>query len=55
MQYSTKRFDYLYVSKEEMKSILQGTGWKVRRFINADGFRQNGRYIAIIGKTSGLE
>jgi hypothetical protein len=50
MQYATPWYDYLIVSKDEMRDILQGTGWKVRRFINADGFRQNGQYMAIIGK-----
>lgn len=25
--------DYLYVSKSEMKNILEGTGWKIERFI----------------------
>jgi SAM-dependent methyltransferase len=28
-------FDYLLVSKKEMKEILKGTGWKVKKFINS--------------------
>ncbi len=50
MQYATKWFDYLYVSKKEMKDLLKGTGWKVERFINAQGYKKNGTYIAIIRK-----
>ncbi len=52
MQYATPWYDYLYVSKPEMKDILKGTGWKVERFINAEGYRKNGVYIAIIRKIS---
>ncbi len=50
MQYSTPWYDYLIVSKAEMKELLKGTGWQVKRFIDADGFRQNGEYMAIIQK-----
>ncbi len=50
MQYSTPWYDYLYVSKEEMKNLLKGTGWKVERFINSDKYKENGLYIAIIRK-----
>lgn len=39
-------FDYLLVSKAEMKKILQGTGWQVRKFIDSD----NSLYVAIIEK-----
>lgn len=39
-------FDYLLVSKEEMKDILKGTGWKVRKFVDSEKFM----YIAIIKK-----
>jgi hypothetical protein len=51
MQYCTDWFDYLYVSKKEMKEILNGTGWKVKRFIDDEKFRENGEYIAIIDKS----
>jgi hypothetical protein len=34
------------VSKEEMKAILQGTGWHVRQFIDSEG----ANYAAIIEK-----
>jgi len=43
---ATPWFDYLFVSPEEMKDILQGTGWKARRFIG-DG---SARYVAVIEK-----
>ncbi len=39
-------FDYLLVSKKEMKEILKGTGWKIRKFINSEKFM----YIAVIEK-----
>jgi len=41
-------FDYLMVSKEEMKHILKGTGWKVEQFIDSE----NSQYVAIIKKTT---
>ncbi len=47
-RYVTPWFDYLIVSKREMKKILQGTGWKVKRFINSAG----SVYIAIIEKVT---
>jgi hypothetical protein len=39
-------FDYLLVSPDEMKGILDGTGWGVQRLIEDDG----PRYIAVIEK-----
>ena len=42
-----KWFDYLIVSKKEMKEILKGTGWKAREFIDSD----DSAYIAAIEKT----
>ncbi len=39
-------FDYLLVSKEEMKKILEGTGWKIKKIIKSKG----PKYIAIIKK-----
>lgn len=44
--YLSRWFDYLMVSKEEMQSILSGTGWKVDHFIQQD----EPRYAAIIDK-----
>lgn len=45
-KYATKWFDYLFVSKEELKEILRGTGWKVKEFIDSE----NSIYIVIIEK-----
>ncbi len=45
-KYATKWFDYLMVSKEEMREILRGTGWKVERFIDSE----DSSYIATISK-----
>lgn len=39
-------FDYLIVSKKEMKQILKDTGWKVKKFIDSG----KSIYIAIIEK-----
>jgi SAM-dependent methyltransferase len=39
-------FDYLFVTRTEMRSILAGTGWRVREFVDGDG----PRYVAIIVK-----
>ncbi len=36
------------VSKEEMKEILKGTGWKIRKFIDSE----DSQYIAIIKKVA---
>ncbi|MFL6343988.1 MAG: hypothetical protein ACJ71A_00895, partial [Nitrososphaeraceae archaeon] len=44
--YKSRWFDYLFVSKEEMKSIVNGTGWKIERFL--DSSIDPGVYIAII-------
>lgn len=44
-KYITPWFDYLIVSKEEMETILEGTGWQVKEYL------ENGpAYIAIIEK-----
>jgi SAM-dependent methyltransferase len=34
-QYKTPWFDYLLVSKKEMREIVEGTGWEVDNFINS--------------------
>lgn len=39
-------FDYLFVSKDELKDIIKGTGWKVKKFISSNG----PIYAAIIEK-----
>lgn len=39
-------FDYLFVSKKEMISILNGTGWKIKKFIDS----KDAQYVAIIEK-----
>jgi len=45
-KYVTEWFDYLLVSKDEMKEILEGTGWEIKRFIDSS----NAQYIAVIQK-----
>jgi len=49
MKYVGKWFDYLIVSKEEMKKILKGMGWKVKKFIDSS----SSPYAAIIQKQTG--
>ena len=48
-QYVGKWFDYLFVSKEEMKEILEGTGWTAEIFIEPEE-PEDSQYIAIIKK-----
>lgn len=45
-QYVGRWFDYLFVSREEMKDILLGTRWRVREFIGSRG----SLYVAVIVK-----
>ena len=45
-QYATPWFDLLYVSPDELRDILAGTGWQVQRLLG----NQNGQYIAIIDR-----
>jgi hypothetical protein len=45
-RYCTPWFDYLMVSPREMKEILAGTGWRVRRFLKSGG----SIYVAVIEK-----
>lgn len=44
--YATPWFDYLLVSRGEMREILQGSGWRVTRFLDSLG----STYIAVIEK-----
>ena len=48
LKYVGKWFDYLIVSKEEMREILKGTGWKAKKFIDSS----SSPYVAIIQKQS---
>lgn len=43
---ATPWFDYLLVSRKEMRKILRGTGWHVQRFIDSEG----SPYVAVIEK-----
>ena len=45
-KYATPWFDYLLVSRDEMERIVDGTGWKVSRYIDAG----DSHYAAIIVK-----
>ncbi len=46
MKYVGRWFDYLIVSRQEMKEIVEGTGWSINRFIDSNG----SPYVAIIQK-----
>lgn len=45
-RYVTPWFEYLFVSREEMKGMLEGSGWKVSRFLDSKG----PSYIAVMEK-----
>ena len=47
-RYCTPWFDYLMVSPQEMKAIMAGTGWRVRRFLKSGG----PTYVAVIEKVT---
>jgi SAM-dependent methyltransferase len=47
-RYTTPWFDYLFVSRGEMRKILRGSGWVVRRFLPPRG----PLYVAVITKTA---
>lgn len=47
-KYVTPWFDYLLASRDEIKEILENTGWKVEDFIDGP----YGMYMAIIGRIS---
>lgn len=42
-------FDYLFVAKAELESLLAGTGWGATRYLDATN--EPGAYIALIEKT----
>jgi SAM-dependent methyltransferase len=46
-RYATPWFDYLLVSRPEMRRILKGTGWMVRRFVLS---KRSPAYVAVIKK-----
>lgn len=45
--YASEWFDYLLVSKNEMRKIITGSGWKIIKFIGG----ADGSYIAVIKKS----
>lgn len=45
-KYATPWFEYLFVSHEEMKGILEGSGWQVSHILDSEG----PSYIAVIEK-----
>ena len=47
-RYATPWIDYLFVSRAEMATILDGTGWKIRKTLSGRG----PTYIALIHKVT---
>jgi SAM-dependent methyltransferase len=45
-RYRTPWFDFLMVSQDEMKTLLEGTGWNIERIID----ETDGIYVAILEK-----
>jgi hypothetical protein len=48
MKHATPYFDYLLVSKDEMRDIVDDTGWKIARFFDAT--HRPSMYIAVLEK-----
>ena len=46
-RYATPWFDYLIVSPEEMEGLVDGSGWRVARFLEGN----DGVYAAVLEKT----
>ena len=46
LKYATPWFDYLLVSRKEMEDLLEGTGWRVARYLSSGG----STYAAVIGR-----
>jgi hypothetical protein len=46
LTYATPWFDYLLVSPDEMKELLEGTGWRVAKLFKSKG----PSYAAVIEK-----
>jgi len=46
MKHKTPWFDYLFVSRDELRAIVHGTGWRVARLIDSDG----PVYVAVLEK-----
>jgi SAM-dependent methyltransferase len=44
---ATPWFDYLFVSRNELRALLRGSEWRVEAFIDSDG----PTYIAVLSKT----
>ncbi|WP_440947842.1 class I SAM-dependent methyltransferase [Methanosarcina sp. T3] len=49
--YVTPWFDYLFVSKAEMKEIVKSTGWEIKEFIDSED-PEDSVYVAVIEKES---
>jgi len=47
-KFVTPWFDYLFVSRDELKGIVRETGWKVEKFVDGKA----GIYIVVMGKES---
>ncbi len=47
-KYTTPWFDYLMVTKDEMKAILRGTGWRVETYIDSE--EADDLYVAVLEK-----
>ncbi|MDQ1278839.1 MAG: hypothetical protein QG670_99 [Thermoproteota archaeon] len=45
-KYATPWLDYLLASKDEVKEIIKGTGWRAREFIDSEG----SSYILVMEK-----
>ena len=46
-EHATPWFDYLLVSRDELETVLEGTGWKLARVFEGD----SGLYVVVLEKT----
>ncbi|MCY3543295.1 MAG: class I SAM-dependent methyltransferase [Chloroflexi bacterium] len=44
-------FDWLFVSRDEMREIVKGTGWTIDKFVEPEG----SQYVGILEKVTGWE
>lgn len=47
--YATPWFDYLIVSRDELRELAAGSGWRVRRFVEPEG----ALYVVVLEKKPG--
>lgn len=52
LQFSTDWFNLLFASVDELGEIVSGAGFAVERCMKSERFERNGKYVAVIRKSS---